>query len=81
MQRGESITVVTAQDFTSAEFWRGLTTTWPDQLICYNPPPDPVDPESPPLWNGCKTIGWGEQRRRYLALAGRRSGDQLETPS
>lgn len=53
--------VVTSADFGKAEFaatdW---TTTWPDQLVCYNPPPDP-GPESPPLWNGCKQVGWGGQ--------------------
>lgn len=59
LKKGSDISVVTAKDFTTAEFLAGdWTTTWPDQLICYNPPPDP-DPETPPLWNGCKQIGWG----------------------
>lgn len=62
LKKGDAISVVTAQDFTTAEFLAGdWTTTWPDQLVCYNPPPPDPDPETPPIWNGCKNIGWGTQ--------------------
>lgn len=49
--------VVQATDFGRYEFLASdWTTTHPDQLVCYNPPP--VTPEQPEIWNGCRQIAF-----------------------